>query len=149
MLEFVQHSGCLDVPGAAACALARGKNEGGVPFVFDPHDITLHDDLWHAAFAGNVDIVTASVGPQHRNAVDELIGDVLDTGAMLTGGNVARVACAGTGTPQGNMAAWNTSDLDIMLQHKKCQCHSAHSGTQMGARPWCCGQHMHRAWIHP
>ena len=27
----------------------------------------------------------------------------------------ARVACAGTGTPQGNMAAWNTSDLDIML----------------------------------
>ena len=115
VLEFVQHSGCLDVPGAAACALARGKNEGGVPFVFDPHDITLHDDLWHAAFAGNVDIVTASVGPQHRNAVDELIGDVLDTGAMLTGGNVARVACAGTGTPQGNMAAWNTSDLDIML----------------------------------
>ena len=68
MLEFVQHSGCLDVPGTAACALARGKNEGGVPFVLDPHDITLQDDLWHAAFAGNVDIVAAPAGPQHRNA---------------------------------------------------------------------------------
>ena len=74
MLEFVQHSGCLDVPGAAACALARGKNEGGVPFVLDPHDITLQDDLWHAAFAGNVDIVTALVGPEHRNAAGHLIG---------------------------------------------------------------------------
>ena len=115
MLEFVQHSGCLDVPGAAACALARGKNEGGVPFVFDPRDVTLQDDLWHAAFAGNVDIVTASVGPEHRNAAEHLIGDVLDTGAMLTGGNVARVACAGTGTAQSNMISWNTSDLDIML----------------------------------
>ena len=83
--------------------------------MFDPRDVTLQDDLWHAVFAGNVDIVTASVGPQHRNAVDELIGDVLDTGAMLTGGNVARVACAGTGTPQGNMAAWPPTRVNLAL----------------------------------
>ena len=115
VLEIVQHSGCLDVPGAAACALARGSNECGVPFVLDPHDKTLQDDLWHATFAGSVDIVTAQIGHQHRDAVAGLIGDVLDTGAMLTGGNIARVACAGTGTTQSNMVAWNASDLDIML----------------------------------
>ena len=77
VLEIVQHSGCLDVPGAAACALARGNNDNGVPFVLDPHDKTLQDDLWHATFAGSVHIVTATIGHQHRDAVAGLIGDVL------------------------------------------------------------------------
>ena len=54
---------------SAACALARGNNDNGVPLVLDPHDKTLKDDLWHATFAGSVHIVTATIGHQHRGAV--------------------------------------------------------------------------------
>ena len=117
VLDYVQWQGYLDVPGVAACALARcRRNAKGCANVLDIDNSSLNENLWNAAFGGIVNCVVAKLN-QHaeptadhcssdaypefsrrlllESAVQDFVTCVLDAGAMISGGTVAQVACTG------------------------------------------------------
>ena len=116
VLKIVFKSGYLNVPGVAACALARccGSKVRCLN-VIDRCNNSLDNGLWDATFSGVVQCVAATVGIQFSGAVADFITTVLNAGAVISGGTVVRVVCAGTATSQSNMDGWSGSDLDIMI----------------------------------
>ena len=104
-LASVQHGGYLDVPGVAACAMARcavGSARGQTN-----ERALLSEDMWDAAFSSVVHGVANTVGDEYSRAIEALISSVLDAGGWISGGLVVEAVCVGSASSQARLPAWS------------------------------------------